>query len=173
LSEQEADNLLLRSVFGLDQLSQQVPDSPVDLVDDRPNIVDRFACWVFKVPVEIALARVHRAGVPAAHSHDDVGLEGGLVGERLGELPGGVETTLAEDRNDRRIELGSRFGTGGSDVDPAVGIVVEQNPGGEAPASVVGTEEQHDRLVAHLDSLAPVEDAGVTVLGQTPFSVGG
>ena len=49
----------------------------------------------------------------------------------------------------RRVELVARLGSGRPDLDPALGVVVEQDPGSQAPPGVVDAEEQHDGLISH------------------------
>ena len=52
----------------------------------RPDGLEVLAGRVLEDPVLVALARIDRAGVAAAHRDHDVGGLHDLVGERLGEL---------------------------------------------------------------------------------------
>src|ERR1039457_1553783 len=58
---------------GYVQLAEHLPYALMDLVADRAHPIQAQARRVGQVPVEVALARVDRAGVPAAHRDDDVG----------------------------------------------------------------------------------------------------
>ena len=70
------------------------------------------------------------------------------------ELQGGVESPLFEDCDYGRVELVGGFGTGRADVDATLGVVVEQDLGGQAATGVVGAEKEYDRLGGHTTSSA-------------------
>src|SRR5689334_17876087 len=70
-----------------DELGEQRSDAFGDLVADAPHGLGILAGRVLEVPVLIALARIDRACIPAAHGDHDVGGLHALIGERLRELP--------------------------------------------------------------------------------------
>ena len=47
-------------------------DPPLDLVADLAHALERLAGGILEAPVDVALARQHRAHVAAAHRHDHV-----------------------------------------------------------------------------------------------------
>jgi hypothetical protein len=100
-------------------------NSTVDLIDDRADLFDRLSGGVVQIPVEVPFARIHRAGVTAAHGDDDIDSSSNLVGEGFGEFVTGVESSLAEYGDDHRVDLVSGFGSGREDLDPTLAIVVE------------------------------------------------
>src|SRR5205807_1743663 len=128
--------------------------------DDGPDPLDGLAGGVGEVPVDVALARVHRAGVAASHGDDHVGLPGQGVGESLGDLPGRVETPLLQDLGHRRVDRLGRLGTGGPHPDPTPGVVIEEHAGGHAAPRVVDAQEEHDGLGLH--TRASVRTVSVT-----------
>jgi hypothetical protein len=131
------------------ELGEELLDSPVDVVDDGADRLDGQAGGVLELPVEVALAGIDGAGITAAHGDHDVGGLGVAVSTELGELPGRVESALFEDGDDGGVELVCGFGPGGADLDPALGVVFEQDFGGHAATGVVDADEQHDRGIAH------------------------
>jgi hypothetical protein len=139
---------------GRQQFAHEGVDPAFDLVDDRPDLIDAPAGRVVERPVDRALSGIHRTGVTAAHGDNHVGQAAHLVGERLGEFLPGVETTLSKEGDDRRIELGRRLGASRVHVNTAIGLVVEQHPGGHTPSRIVRAEKQHDRPVTHGASLS-------------------
>ena len=66
----------------------------------------RLAGRVVELPVLVALARVDRAGVAAAHRDHDVGGLDRVAGERLGVLPRDVEPDLVHRRDHARVDRG-------------------------------------------------------------------
>ncbi len=131
------------------QLPQQVPDTAVDLLDDRSHGLRREPGRVRKRPVDIPLARVDGTGIPTPHGHDHVSASTIGLGEWLWKVPRGVETPLLKDFHHRRIEMGSRVGTRRSNVDPTLGVVVKKHPSGEAATRVVGAKEEDDGTIGH------------------------
>src|SRR4029453_14999750 len=74
-------------VGGRHEFAEELLDAAVDLIADAADHLDGLAGGVLELPVLIALARVDRTGVPAAHGDDHIiGLDRG-VGERLGGRP--------------------------------------------------------------------------------------
>src|SRR6266581_3873045 len=73
------------------QLVQKRRYPPAYLVADLADLLDALARGIRKLPIQIALARVDRAGVATAHRHDDVRRPHELVGQRLGKLLAQVE----------------------------------------------------------------------------------
>ncbi len=67
-----------------------------------------------EVPVEVALAGVDRAGVPAAHGDHHVRGMDHVVGERLGELLRQIEADFGHHRHNGGIDLVGGGGTGGA-----------------------------------------------------------
>jgi hypothetical protein len=144
---------------GRNELGEQSLHSLVYVVDDRSDLFDREAGGVGQVPVDVAFAGVDGAGITAAHGDDDIRGPGDLVGEGLGKLLAGVEAAFGQEGDDRGVDLVAGVGAGGADFDPASGVVVEQDPGGDAAARVVGTHEQHDGNVFHDDFLGLTDGA--------------
>ena len=110
-----------------------------------PDGVDALAGGVVELPVLVALARVDRALVAAAHGDDDVGgLDGGVV-ELLRVGAGGaqVDAELGHGLDDGRVDVVGRGGAGGADDDPVTGVVGEQRGGHLGAAGVVDADEQH------------------------------
>ena len=68
------------------QLVDEHLDAPCDLVPDRPDLFDRSPGRVIELPVEVALARVHRAGIATAHRDDIVAVNYSLIGENFWRL---------------------------------------------------------------------------------------
>ena len=62
---------------------EQLADTFLDRIPDWPNFGDALASGVVQLPIEIALAGDNRAGVAAAHGHDNIGPAHGLVSPRL------------------------------------------------------------------------------------------
>src|SRR5215207_11074567 len=87
-----------------DQLGQELADAGVDVVADAAHDLDGLAGRVREFPVLIALARIDRAGIPAAHGDDGVGGADELVAQGLGELAGQVDAPLVHGRHDRRVD---------------------------------------------------------------------
>jgi hypothetical protein len=156
-----------RGRSALHQLVEQHAGASVDLLDDGPDLLDGLAGGVGEVPVEVALARVDRTGVTAAHGDDDVGAASRLVGERLGELLGHVEPAFGEDLGDRGVDLLAGGGAGGAHDDPAVAVVVEQHPGSDGAAGVVGADHEDLGDVGHECSLGA--DDGAEAVGGEPL----
>jgi methyltransferase (TIGR00027 family) len=158
---------------GIDQFGQERLDPAVDLLDDGPHLLDRLAGRVGEVPVEVALAGMDRARVPAAHGDDHVGGAGDLVADGFGELLGGIESAFGEDRGDRRVDLVARLGPGRPDLDAAVGVVIQQDPSSSAASGVVGAQEQDGGDVFHDHSLGLAEKqspVAVAVGGTTTWA---
>jgi hypothetical protein len=137
----------------LDELGEQGLDPLIDLIDDGSHLIDREAGGVGELPVQVAFARIDRAGVAAAHGDDDVGRPGDLLADWLGEFLGGVETSFGQDGDDGGVQLIAWLGSGGADLDSAFGVVLEQDPGGGTATGVVGAEKENDWGVCHPDSL--------------------
>src|SRR6266498_3925958 len=57
---------------GPDELPEERPYASVDLVADRPHLVDRLAGRVGEIPVEVALPGEDGTGVATPHRDDDV-----------------------------------------------------------------------------------------------------
>ena len=79
-------------------------DARVDLVADPAHRLEVLPGRVVELPVLVALARVDRARVAAAHRDDDVGGADGLIGERLRELLAQVDAELAHCLDDRGVD---------------------------------------------------------------------
>src|SRR5262249_47182868 len=97
-----------RAAVRRDELGQQWPDPPVDLIADRADSGQVEARGVGQVPVFVALARVDRAGVAAAHGDHHVGGLYVAGGQRLGVFAGNVEADLGHGGYDGRGELVAR-----------------------------------------------------------------
>src|SRR5439155_17646924 len=133
------------------QLGHQRLHPLLDLVADAPHGVDVLASEILERPVLIALARVDRARVTAAHGDDDVGRLHHLVGHRLRELPRNVEPDLGQRRDDRGIELVSRIAPRRADVHLALGVPIQQRGRHLTAAGIVHAHEQDlGHLVAHV-----------------------
>src|SRR3974390_2775669 len=83
-----------------DELLEEGADTPVDLVADGPHLGERLPGRVREIPVEVALARIDRARVTAAHGDDGVGLANRPLGEAHGHGSGEVDADLPHRRND-------------------------------------------------------------------------
>jgi len=89
-----------------EHLDQERTNPSVDVVDDGADLVDRLARRVDELPVEITLARIDRAGVTAAHGHDDV--RSRPVHRSGFGTPSRRRAALLQDRGDRWIQLVTR-----------------------------------------------------------------
>jgi hypothetical protein len=106
-----------------------VADAAFDLVADRADVRDVYACRAGQVPVFVAAAGEDGAGVAAAHGDDDVGGADDLVGPRLGVLAGDVDAALGHRRDGRRVDPAGRVGAAGPG-DRVVGGEVGEEPQG-------------------------------------------
>ena len=70
------------------QLREQGADSPIDLIANDPDLFQRLASRVSKIPVDVALTRIDRAGIATPHGDHDVGSPSHLIGQSLGPLVG-------------------------------------------------------------------------------------
>jgi hypothetical protein len=104
---------------------------------------------IVEFPVDVALAGVERASVAASHRDDDVRCASIILAKELGELATSVETTFSKCCDDRRVELIGGFRACGADLDAALCVMVEQDLGSEAAASVVDAKKEDDRSATH------------------------
>ena len=88
-----------------DELPEECGDPLGDLVADGSYLVDWLAGGIGEIPVQVALARVDRAGVAAAHGDDGVGLADRLVREWLGELLREIDPDVPLRRDDGGVDL--------------------------------------------------------------------
>ena len=135
------------------ELCQESLSAPVDLVNDRAYDLDGLTGRVVEFPVDVTLARVDRARVATAHGDDDIGLLCQLIGQRLGEFLAGVESTVDQERRDRRVQLLTGLGPGRAHVNTTGGVMVEQDPSRQTAPGVVDAEKQDDGLGAQDPSL--------------------
>ena len=87
------------------ELSDEIVDSPGDLVAGRADLLDRSPFRIRQFPVDVALAGDERAGVAAAHRDDDVGLLCELACEALRAMAGEVDCELAHHFDDRGVNV--------------------------------------------------------------------
>ena len=132
-----------------DQFVDQRLDPLLDLVADPSDLLDGLPGWVGEVPIQVSFAGKHRAGVSAAHRDDDVGGHDDVVGEGLGELLREIEADLCHHLHDLRVDLFGWRAPGRADVDPTLGVVIEQRRCHLAAPRVVDACEQHLRDVRH------------------------
>ena len=125
----------------------------VELVADPAHRLEVLAGRVVELPVLVALARVDRAGIAAAHRDHDVGGAHDLVGERLGELLAHVDAELLHRVDDGRVDLVRRSRAGRADVDPPLRAQLDEAGGHLAAPGVVHADEQHLGLVLVDDPL--------------------
>ena len=90
----------------------------VDLVADPAYRLEVLSGRVVELPVLVALARVDRARVAAAHRDHDVGGPDGLVRERLRELLAQVDAELAHRLDDGWVDPLTGRTARGADVNP-------------------------------------------------------
>ena len=107
--------------------------------------------WPFgsgEFPVQVALAGDVRAGVAAAHRHDDVGAFRELAGEPLWAAVGEVDAELAHDVDDLGMHAAVRVGDAARGLGgvAAGGGAFEEGLADLGAAGVVQADEQH---VAH------------------------
>ena len=126
-----------------EQLGDEPLDAGVDLVADPAHRLDVLPGRVVELPVLVALARVDRAGVAAAHRDHDVGGADDLVGERLRELLAQVDAELAHRLDDGRVDPLAGRAARRADVDAALRAELDEPGGHLAAARVVDADEQH------------------------------
>src|SRR5439155_6705499 len=136
-------------------LRQQRLDTLPDLVADFAHGSEALAGRVLELPVLVALARIDRAGVPAAHRDHGVGGPYDLVGQRLRKLLGEIDPDLGHRLDHRGVDPVGGLRAGGPNVHPPLGELIEQAGGHLAASRVVDADEQHLRdLLRHLHSTA-------------------
>src|SRR5580693_4753093 len=133
-----------------------------DVVADRADGGEAESSGIGKIPVEVAPAGVHGAGVAAAHGDDDIGGPDLVAGQRLGELAGQVEADLGHGLDDGGVDLAGGLGPGGGHADLPGGLVVEQGGGHLGPAGIVDADEEHVRDAGHGGRLSPCGRGTVT-----------
>src|SRR5205823_10945842 len=113
----------------------------------------------------VALARIDRARVAAAHRDDHVGGLDHGPGERLRELPADVDADLAHGLDDRGVQLFRGLAAGRAHLDPP-GRELIKEPGRHmaAPGVVYADEQDFRNLVAHFIR-EPALDGLTTILG--------
>src|SRR3954452_4677017 len=107
------------------EVREQRLDAFRELVADAADRLDVLAGGVLDVPVLVALAGIDRAGVPTAHRDHRVGGADELVGHRLRELLGDIESHLIHRLDHRRVDPVGGLAACGANVDVAGGVVVE------------------------------------------------
>ena len=132
------------STLGHERLDQ-LPHVVVELVANPSDDLERLAGGIGDRPVLIALARVHRARVPAAQRDHDVGGADHRVGERLGELRAHVQADLRHRLHDHRVDLLVGVRPGRANGDPALRQCVGEARGHLAAPGVALAHEQHLR----------------------------
>jgi hypothetical protein len=65
------------------EVTEQCGDASLQIVADVADAVDGLVVGVGYIPIEVALARIDRTGIAAAHGHNDIGGVHNVVGERL------------------------------------------------------------------------------------------
>src|SRR5207245_8072166 len=77
--------LIGRSVWVLDgrHLIETHRHAAADLVADLADLLDALARGIWKLPIQVSLARVDGAGIAAAHGYDDVRFSHELIRQRL------------------------------------------------------------------------------------------
>src|SRR5947209_2996096 len=98
------------------KLLQENANAIVDLVSNWPDLLKRLSRWIRQVPVEVALARIDRAGIPATHRDDGIRVAHDLIAERLGELLRDVDPDLRHGLNDGGVDLLGGRAPRGTDV---------------------------------------------------------
>src|SRR5664280_1594804 len=111
----------VRGCGGGHELGEQGVDAGVDVVTDPADLGEWAVLRVGQVPVEVPLAGIDRAGIPASHGDHHVGGLHDVVGERLGEGPGQVQPELAHHLDHGGFQLPGADGAGGADVHPPAG----------------------------------------------------
>jgi hypothetical protein len=130
----------------------------VDLVADRPDLLDALAGRVRQLPVEVALAREDGARVTAAQRDDHVRRLDHLVRQRLGELHREIDADLDHRGDHGRVDLIGRSAARRAHLDAALRVVVEEPRRHLATAGVVDADEEDLRTLLHheRDSFARV-----------------
>jgi hypothetical protein len=141
------------------ELSQQGLDASVDLFDDVADRFHRLTGRIVELPLDVALARVERAGITAAHGDDDVDGLCEVIAEELGEFVARIKAPFTQDCYDGGVELGGRLGPGREDFDSALRVVVEQDASSNTAPGVVGAQKEYDGFVVHLDSSGSIRSA--------------
>src|SRR6476659_1249957 len=130
-------------------LGQQRPDTLEDLIADLAHGRQVLAGRVLELPVLVALARIDRAGVAAAHRDHHVRGAHGLVRQRLGELLGHLHAQLVHRLEHRRVDPVGRVAARGANMDAPLRAELHEARGHLATARVVHADEQHLRLLPH------------------------
>src|SRR5918996_1221125 len=139
--------LVRRSVALGDELADQSLHALVELVADPPHRLEVLAGRVVELPVLVALARVDRAGVAAAHRDHDVGGPHHFVGQRLGEFLAHVDAELLERRDRVRVDLLGRRRAGRADMDPPLRAQLHEPGRHLAAPRVLNADKEHLRHV--------------------------
>ena len=124
------------------ELGDERLDAQLDVVADLSHDLDRLVGGVSDLPVLIALAGVHGAGVTAAHGHDHVSRANDLIGQRLRELGVNVDAYLLHDPDNGGLDLLAGQRSRRAHADPAVREVVRERRGDLRAPGVEHADEQ-------------------------------
>src|SRR6478672_3459022 len=103
----------------VNELGDECSHARVDLVANAPDGCDVLTRGVVHRPVLVALARIDRTGVAAAHGDDDVDALHGVVGEDLRGRARQVDADLVHRLHDRGVDVIGRGAARGMNGDPA------------------------------------------------------
>src|SRR3954451_6015710 len=120
-------------------------DALGDLVADAAHCLQVLAGRILELPVLVALARIDRARVSAAHRDHGVCPAHRAVGQWLRELVLEIDPDLSHRRHHVRVELASRVAAGRAHVNSPAGELVEQAGCHLAAARVVNADKEHLR----------------------------
>ena len=130
---------------------EEVQDAAFDVVADRPDVGGGEPVGVVEYPFFVAFAGKDRAGIAAAHGDHDVGGFDGFCGEDLRGLARDVDALFGHGLDCDGVDLIAGHGSGGSDLNFAVGKFGEVAGGHLGAAGVVDAHEK-DGGLAHLRS---------------------
>ena len=98
---------------------------PGYLIAGSADLGEWASLWVGKLPIDISLAGDIRAGVAAAHRHDQIGPLGKLTGEQLGAALGQVDVKLAHDLDNLWMDALPRRRSGRKSGVPSSGFAFQ------------------------------------------------
>ena len=150
-----AHSKVKRFLWRRHQVAEQRSHSPVDLVANRPDLLQGLAGGVGQLPIEVSLAGIYGTRVAATHRDNDIGGLDGLVGERLGKLMKQIDADLGHGPTDAGVDLFGWSGTRGTYVDTSLRGPMEQGRRHLGTAGIVDADEQHLGDVRHDYFLSP------------------
>ena len=91
------------------ELGEEGLDPLFDVVADGPDFFDGSTCGVVEVPVDVADAWEHGAGVATCHGDDDVGGGDDFVGPFLWQLGSDVDSEFGHGGDGYGVDLVGGF----------------------------------------------------------------